>query len=192
MAEITETTADHEACLNHILTSTAQARGGDEREALGTWVGRVVSLVQAPTEDFDMVDRAHRRLEQIGLRVVNAVYHPEERGVEFVKPARWGATKFSKMEPGFLAVAQGHQGLAKIFEGTTWQGSVWYQALKRVPGAIEGVKAKFGKVSLRAVLVPLWALLDDEDLPAASKQNAHAAWRLLWAQEQGPEDNPEP
>jgi hypothetical protein len=179
LAEVSEATPDHVACLNHIITTTVQARGGDEREALGTWIGRVVGLATSPVEDWDAQDRATRRLEQIGLRVVNAKFHPEERGIETVKPARWGSSKFHQSEPGFLAVAQGHQGLARIFDGTTWQGQVWYQALKRVPGALEAVTVRFGKVSLRAVLVPISVLLDDEDLPPASRAEALAEWRAV-------------
>jgi hypothetical protein len=56
--------------------------------------------------------------------------------------------------------------------------------LARTPGALESVKIKFGRLSLRAVLVPLAAVLDESELPAASAPAAAAAW--MSAQEKGP------
>jgi len=177
MAEITEATPDHEACLGHLLTSIVQARGGDEREALGTWIGRAVSSAVAPLiEGGDGQERYAERLQQIGLKLVNARYYPEERDLagNVVKSERWGCAEFRPDAPGFLAVAWAHQGLARHYEGTLWQG-IWRQSLGRTDGAIDS-KAKFGRQSLSAVLVPLWAVLDESELPHASLRDAHEAW----------------
>lgn len=166
MAEISEATADHTACINHMLTSTVQARGGDEREVLGTWVGRAVAA------DPDSLDKSAERLQQLGLKLCNPRFYPAEGD----KRARWGAQEYMKALPGYLAVAVTHQGLSGLFQGTKWQGGVWRQSLARQEGAIEPVKLKIGKQSLTAVLVPLWAVLDESEVPEASRPEAVKAW----------------
>lgn len=188
MAEVSEATSDHAACLGHILTSQVQARGGDEREQLGEWIGRAMHMAWSPllaaikAQELGLPenDRSDARLQQVGLKLVNANWKAEERSNsgELVKPGRWGACQFHAAEPGFLAVAGSHRALDALFQGTKWQGGVWKQSLARFPGALEGAKVKYGRgVSLRAVLVPLHYLFDDEaDLPEPSRQAAAEAW----------------
>jgi hypothetical protein len=190
MAEISEATPDHEACLIHLLTHQVQARGGDEREALGSWIGRAVGLQVTPLlgegEGYspEASVKAGERLQQLGLKLVNVRWLPEERDLkgELVKAGRWGCEQFLSGSPGFLAVANSHQGLSGIFQGTTWQGSVWKQALARTPGAIAG-ELKFGRIKARAVLVPLHQVLAEDELPNASKPDAAAEW--MTAQQKG-------
>lgn len=177
MAEITDTTPDHSACINHVATSLVQSRGGDPREMIGTWLGQALA-VAGDFGDEKTIDLARERLQQHGLKLVNARYHPEipdeAGGVRQV--ARWGAEQYIKGVPGFLAVAREHQALAKIFDGTRWQGGVWYQSLGRVELALPGVKVKFGKLPLRAVLVPLAAVFDADELPPASRWESLEEW----------------
>jgi hypothetical protein len=179
MSEISETTADETACLNHILTSIQQARGCDEREALGTWIGRAATnatldLYPNPTTD----DRSADRLQQIGLKLINAVWHKEvpAQGGQAAIPGRWGASAYRPDQPGFLAVAGAHRGLEAVFQGSKWNGGVWRQALARTPHALDPVKVKFGKQSLTAVLVPLAAVLDESELAPASCEMPFAEW----------------
>lgn len=177
MAEIADETPDHIEALQHILTSEVQARGGDEREALGNWIGKAVAYVVDPHLEQSHPragdDRSGRRLEQKGLKLVNAVWKP---GVAD-KPGHWGTRKFALDAPGFLAVANSHRALAALYRDTRWQSGVWKQALGRCAGAIEGVSAvKFGPVPARAVLVPLWHVLEDEDLPPGSQRGEAEAW----------------
>lgn len=174
MAEVSEAVADEEACMNHLMTSMVQARGGDERESLGTWVGRAVQ--RALTPDTSVDERTADRLEQIGLKLVSPEWKPGADG----KTGRWGAPRFMPMAgPGFLAVANSHQALDVIFTGTRWQGGAWKQSLSRTPGAIDVQAAKFGRISARCVLVPLCAVLDDSELAeiSMSKADAVRAWR---------------
>ncbi len=175
MAEIADEITDHDACLNHILTSEVQARGGDEREALGSWIGRAVAYVAAPLIEGVTAgdERADKRLQQLGLKLVNPRWKPGKDG----KPGSWGAVAFEHQDPGYLAIANNHQSLARLFQGTKWLG-VWKQSLARSPGAKENVDVKFGHVKSRAVLVPLWHVLDEEELPNASKRAAAEAWLL--------------
>lgn len=183
MAEVSEATTDHEACLEHITTSLVQSRGGEEREAIATWIGKVVSRAIDPMFDSvtgDVLDEAaDKRLQQLGLKVVNANWLAPEldaAGVMVTREGRWGARAFESTLPGYLAVAVSHRGLQDLFKGSKWQGGVWRQSLARFPGALDPVKVKFGHLSARAVLVPLADVLDASELPNASKPEAVAAW----------------
>ncbi len=179
MREITEATPDHIACVHHILTSQVQAKGGEERYALGSWIGRAVAAASAIGDEGG--DRAAERLQQIGLKLVNARWSAGAEG----KPGRWGAEKYRPELPGFLAVAGDHQGLKPIFAGTIWQSGVHKQSLSRCPGAIEGVATRFGHTNLRGVLVPLMHLLEGDELPEMSQPGEFAAWQQM---QEGPED----
>lgn len=177
MQEISDETPDHVECLYRLLTSAVQARGGDEREALSSWIGAAVAYQAAlPIGGADEAkagdEKADRRLQNMGLKLVNARWIPGKDG----KPGRWGSQKYDHHEPGFLAIANRHQELQRFYKETKWQGGVWKQSLGRFPGAIEGVDVKFGHAKDRAVLVPLHLVLDEDELPAESQADAWRAW----------------
>ena len=181
MTEISDAMSDEAACLNRITTSQVQARGGDEREAIGSWISKAVCGAMLPLLEREAEpgeERAGKKLEQLGLKLVNASYKPEERDLkgEVTRPGRWGACEFMAGEPGFLAIAGRHEAIADLFKGSKWQGGVWLQSLARFEGCIDRVKVKFARMPLNAVLVPLWAVLEEEDLPAASRRKAAEAW----------------
>ncbi|KUR80923.1 hypothetical protein [Novosphingobium sp. FSW06-99] len=180
MAEVNDATSDEEACILHLTTFLVQPRGKDSREAISELVGRWVHNSINPSE-LPGADATRSYVEQIGLKVMNAVWHPAEGD----KPGRWGAETFMpRSAPGFLAVAARHQELDKIFSGTKWQGGVWKQTLARVPGAIEGVTISFARAKIRAVMVPLCAIIDESELPELSREAALTEWL---AQQKGAE-----
>jgi hypothetical protein len=182
LAEISGAISNQAACVDRIMTSPVQAKGGDEREALGSWIGRAVSAPLLAVSE----DKSGARLEQIGLKLVNPRRLPAVRDAsgKLVRQARWGAVSYMAGEPCYLAVAGQHQALAALFSGTSWTGGGWSTTLARIEmasgaqsiKAIEGVKVKFGHSSLTAVLVPLSFVLDESDLPAASRVEAVAEW----------------
>lgn len=188
MAEISEATPDHTACMMHLVTSMVQSRGGEEREALGSWIGKAVANIVTPLLDGPQggEEKYAERLQNHGLKLVNARFYPEERDVDgkVVKAARWGTTEASASEPIFLAVANGHGALDAIYRDKKWQGGVWKQSLLRTAGAISA-ELKIGRPKLRAVLVPLEAVLDETELPDASTPAKREAW--LRAQTDGGE-----
>lgn len=161
LAEISDATPDEEACVIHILTSMVQARGGDEREALGSWIGRAVNFSVGAE---DMAESARRRLQQIGIRIVSAEAKDPGPGGE----RRYGVRDLAPGKPGYLAIAQSHQALTTIFAGTKWQGGVWAQSLARHQGAIRSQQVKMGYANARSVLVPLAHVLDEAELPVGT------------------------
>lgn len=157
MSEIAEATPDEEACIIHILTSLVQARGGDERESIATWIGRAVNMKAGNEAEME---NARRRLQEIGLKLINVTSRPGPGSEQ-----RLGASDLQPGKPGYLAIAQSHQALAAIFAGTKWQGGVWAQSLSRHDGAERGLIVKLRHMAARAVVVPLAHVLDVSELP---------------------------
>jgi hypothetical protein len=183
LIEVSGATSEEQSCLEHLMTSIVQSTGGEEREALGEWMSKALSLPL-----LDGGDKYMRRMaSQFGLKLVNAKRHGEERDPAtgaVIRKARWGAVQFMDGEPGYLAIAARHEGLGGLYRGTKWQSGGWNNVLTRIDGAIEGVKLKFGNggaaMSLTATLVPLYAVFgaegDECGLPAESREAAARAW----------------
>lgn len=187
LTDIGDAGSEERSCLDHLLTSPVQARGGDERVTLGSWVGDAIR---------DAVDNedgsATRRLQQLGLKLVNAKLLDMVEGPDGERVPRWGTQNYVPHQPGYLAIAWKHRGLDPLFQDTKWRGGVWKQALGRTEiewtagegeqiqrgaiGAIDGVKVKFDRISANAVLVPLCAVIDAEELPASSAAATVAEW----------------
>lgn len=162
LREVSESVAEHEACLQHLVTSMAQARGGDERESIGSWIGTAVQELCAPAGDEC---KYHRRLQEIGIKIVSAkVNAVDDDG----NPVKWGSEIWKPGTPGYVAVSNTHQALAAYYAGRKWQ-RVWDQALSRFPGAIEGVTVKFGRMPMRGTLVPLDMVIDGSEIPAPAR-----------------------
>lgn len=153
LAEIAGSDEDHTVCLTHLSTTIVQARGGDLRETIGTWLGQAAA-------DNDDTARVRSRLGEMGLKLVNARLLSGDG-----EPERWGAIEHVPGHPCYLAVAQSHRELSSIFADTKFKMKGWVQTLERAPAARRGVKVKFAKgSSLTATLVPIGLLLDPSDV----------------------------
>ncbi len=151
LAEIADGTTEHGACLKFLTTTSVQARGGEDRETLGSWIGKAMRDVDELDGEHDDRKKYKRRLQEQGLKVVNAkALEPDDKG----RP-RWGANDYSPGLPGFLAISISHRALTDIFRDSKWRDGGWTQALGRAEGAIARVKTKFGFSAEWAVLVPL-------------------------------------
>ncbi|SFR86651.1 hypothetical protein [Sphingomonas jatrophae] len=152
MIEIRDADEEHDACLTHLATSAVQARGGDERETVAAWINEALNEARTPDMGGARETKFARRLEHQGLKLVTPTR--TEAGVR-------GAKAYRGDGEAMLAVCGEHLSLAAIFSTSRWRAGAWSQALGRVPGAMTGVKVKFDGRSLRAVCVPVGAIVDD-------------------------------
>jgi hypothetical protein len=138
-----------------LRTTPHQFRGGDLREGLGTWIGRAVRAGEGD-------QGARDKIQELGLKIVNRKpLGPGPDGRE-----RWGAIDAMPGQPTYLAVALSHRELATIYGPTKWAGGGWATTLARAPGATRGIKTKFARASLTAVLVPIELVIDPDEVPA--------------------------
>lgn len=173
IAEIRDAESDEASCLDRLLTSPVQARGGDERVALGSWVLEAVNCADKGEID----NGAQRRLQNMGLKICNATVKGLVDGPDGSKVPAFGSCTFDPVRgPGWLAIAWKHRGLDPVFGDTKWRGGVHRQTLERAADALPSVKVKMNYTSANAVLVPLCAVLDAEDLPSGSSAEDLKAW----------------
>jgi len=140
--------ADWERCLNYLFGQQVDMFRGGEKLTVGRWI-----MVAAGLDDSDDIDKASRALSSIGMRV------------------------YGRKEGAQLAIANSHDGLARLFEGTRWYASsasngVWAQAIRRIPDATATSALSFTMVKSRCWKFPLASipnLFDEEDLPEAAK-----------------------
>jgi hypothetical protein len=131
---------DWRRAIDHMLTAPAEAYRGGDRLTLGELVGRAAGHVAG----ID-ADDANKALAHAGLRVV-------------VQSGLW-----------WLAVANQHQHLSRVYQNTIWAGRSgtsggWRQVMLRAPGALVPPNAlRFGAgVSQRVVMLPLLVALNSE------------------------------
>jgi hypothetical protein len=122
-------------CLDYLLTTELESPTDRKRYLIGDWIARAANRGPWAT-DPDQRDHARRVLLLAGLKL-------QPHGGQ-----------------DYLAVANAHRGLARIFERTEWQSrsgldGPWRQVLRRVPGHIVFDKTIWFGTASRATLVPL-------------------------------------
>lgn len=142
-----------EECLLHLFTSAADLWRSGERSTIGQLV-----LAAMGKEDAHLgYIAAQRSLEAIGL-----AYKQHPSGDE---------------SQAVLYVANQHQGLARIFEGTRWEGGKWRDALHFLPKAAAGRRLRFAgspltrTVELPAIYLPFSAEAADTSISTDVNQS---------------------
>jgi hypothetical protein len=135
--------ADHDRCLEHLVTSLVDVYKGGQRRQLGEWIATGCGVVKIPgfAVEFEEVNAG---LGSFGLRII-------EKG-----GGKW------------LAVANSHQGLQTIFKDTQWASQpgttgVWMQSLRRVDGAVAHNGLRFNGVAARATIIPVDKVLKNAE-----------------------------
>jgi hypothetical protein len=162
LAEKVTELADEQAIVHKLSTSFVLQKGGDEPMP-------VVRHIRRALESDG--DTARDRLENFGLRIVEARWGTDKAG-----NATCGACAPRAVTPHaelYLAVANSHEGIARIFADTHWKGGTWQQSLGRVTcriakdgelverPAIRRVKVRFaGDNGIWSTLIPLPSILD--------------------------------
>ncbi|WP_448207278.1 hypothetical protein [Azospirillum sp. sgz302134] len=131
LAELEGDVSDESACLNHLLSTTWEAPHDRRRMTLGRWVSIACGHIAGE------VDRevAGKLLMEAGLKVLD------------FEGETW------------LAVANQHRGLSRIYDGTQWAGrpgatGTWVQALRRLQHKVPEKALWFG-VTVKGTLLPI-------------------------------------
>lgn len=145
LAEKTTELVDEEEAVNHLATSFMVVRGGDEPEPIVRHIVKALELEG---------DKARERLENVGLRIVQKTDGKDgAHGAITPRPA-------TAAKDLYLAIADSHVGLERIFANTRWNEGTWRQSLGRVDAAVRRVKCRFGPGRpIWATLIPLPAIL---------------------------------
>ncbi len=144
LAEKASDISDEQEAVQFLGSTIIQGRGGDEPLPVTRMIVRATS--------GDGCDNWRAKLENHGLRVVS----PREG-----KDGAFGATDPVPGKPVYLAIANSHEGLAKLFAPSRWKDGVWTQAMGRIPGHIKRVALRYaGSRPIKSTLIPLAAIVD--------------------------------
>jgi hypothetical protein len=149
---------DEEEIVQRLASSFLQTRGGDEPEP----IARHIRAALQPDGD-----KYRDRLENFGLRVVEA--KATDKGIGAHKPQP--GTPSAEL---YLAIANSHVALNKIFAETRWSQGTWTQSFGRVRvmgrnaagedverRAIRRVKVRYaGMKGVWSTLIPLSSILE--------------------------------
>lgn len=160
LAEKATDQTDEQEAVQHLGGQMLQVRGGDEPKPISRHVVAAAKAMADPQADLAALDR----LENHGMKLVNAI----DRGEGKDGRPNIGAVKAKPGEPIYLAIANKHGALDRLFQGTRWSNGVWSQSLGRVKGAHGRVKVRFaGSSPIWATLIPLEAIVELKDDDAA-------------------------
>lgn len=162
-------------CIHHMASSLVQLAGHGTPRQVADWILQAteplgVGAAQPGTMEYgEAMDRRRKAgdmLAKIGMRIVT------------------GSAKAKAAEPNgkprpvpgrdYLAVAVSGQGLAKLFENTTWNDGVWTQALKRIKGAVPNETQRISGMATKCTMIPIDAFLMREEDAARVDQDEEA------------------
>lgn len=173
LAELADSDGDDRRCIQHLATCLVQLGGAGTQRLVAEWVTE--ALTPTPANAVELVKdefesrrrRAREALARVGLAITTV-------------KRRWSAADEPRPERGgqYLAVANAHQGLARLFADSGWKSragasGVWAQSLKRIDGAFGTQRQRIGGILMTCTLVPLEAMFgalpeDGGDAPAGA------------------------
>jgi hypothetical protein len=156
VADPDEAEADGEGprCLDHLITSSIDSWANGERRNIGA---QIVLARSSNASEFEAVE-ARKRLQRYGLRLVcpaitgKSVYDPDPT-------THW------------LFVANGHQALSRIFDGSGWAKGGWAAALRYLRGA-KPAEQYIENQKMRGTLVPFEFLPEPDGLDDGGNDGA--------------------
>lgn len=157
LAEKSTELPDEEEILHHLATSFVHQRGGDEPMPISRMIAKALNPEDTAARD---------RLENFGLRIVAVKWNGETAGAHAPSLA-------AAKQDLYLAIANNHVGLGKVFESTRWKAGTWQQSFSRVRvtflagngetverRAVRRVKVRFsGAPATWSTLIPLPSIL---------------------------------
>lgn len=161
LAERYDVASEHERCLNHLLSTLLfdAPRGGRSR--------LVTEWIEDATR-YQLREKSGEALIELGLEPDKGNTGKEDAQDVL---ARHGLRVESFDESLWLAIANNHEGLRRLFENTKWHSPAgatggWVQLLKRIDGAVSHGAIRFMRRPSRCVLVPLAKVWKDPDKKA--------------------------
>lgn len=149
LREIADTKSNAESCLDYLGQSTPEVyKGGSKRT-----VSALVEMAMRTTPAFEQQEVAKDALAAGGLAIV--------------APRKHGGRSF-------LAVPNEHRLVAALFEGSTWAGGGWAEALGRLEHARNNEVAKITGKACRVTLVPVDEIYTADPEKAAPWQEEDA------------------
>lgn len=149
LAETREDAREGPLCLDYLLSSLVALERGGTLRTVAHWVWRAAAPDPIAATPIELGDhragckQANASLGAIGLRVI------ERR----------------KTGERFLAIADRHQGLARVFDrdDCKYGGGVWAQALRRLPGAIKDSNQTIDHRDQKCTLVPIALVINGRE-----------------------------
>jgi hypothetical protein len=134
LSELEGDLSDEAACLNYLLSTSAEQPHDRMRMTIGRWIGRASGRFDRDLDEAGR-EKANRVLQEHGLKVMQ------------FEAQQW------------VAVANFHRGLMRVFDGSQWAGKagaqgVWVQALRRLPHKVPKDPQWVGALT-RVTLLPL-------------------------------------
>lgn len=177
LAEMADADGDEKRILQYLGTCTVQLIGPGNVRSVAEWVldavcktPRGVGLDVATEYDLKR-SKAREALARIGV----AIFEPKPRrlpggGVDRARPIAGTV---------YLAIANSHQGLAKLFADSGWKSrggasGVWSQSFKRIDGAVANERQRIGGLQMACTLVPIEAMFPPEPGDAQKETPAGA------------------
>jgi len=142
LAETEEDVADHDRCIDHMMTSIVDVYRDGKRRQIGAYIMEASGYSEASSSAAALND-GNAVLASYGMKVM-------------FENGNW-----------YLLVANMHQGLAQIFKDTHWSGrsgssGVWVQALRRKEGAVAAGCIRFDGVPSRCTKIPFKSFISEE------------------------------
>lgn len=165
LAELSNDLATNRACLLHLQSSLLDAKKGGQSYTVGYWVTKLVENLGSTA---DASDSAVKDVRDI-LRA---------HGLD-VRPAPVAKGDRPPLNPPlYLWVANRHQGVARIFDGSAWKtrsgaAGPWTRQIATLPGAVANVSFFVDGAQDKAVLVPIHYC--QESPPEGGQDNMPAA-----------------
>lgn len=167
LAEAADSANESARCISHLGSSLVQLAGHGTPQLVSDWLLKATQIVPVNAFDDGYEEKRNEKrmaeatLAKIGIRI----YVGSAKGKEYDE----NQIAKNKPMPGreYIAIANAHQGLARLFEVSRWNRGVWSQALGRVQGAIKHQTQRIGGQATKCTLVPVEEIIErdlvDED-----------------------------
>lgn len=170
LAEAADSANESARCISHLGSSLVQLSGHGTPQLVSDWLLKATQVL--PDSEFasgyDEIRNEKRAAEMTLAKIGIRIYVGAARGADYDE----NLIAKSKPVPGreYVAIANAHQGLARLFEGSRWNRGVWSQALGRVKGAIKHQTQRIGGQATKCTLVPVEEIIERDMVESVAER----------------------